>query len=423
LGEINNIVGGGGGLYITDCLLEGRQLAEIIDPNLFEVVEILPEAVLYADQRKRMEDILLSRGMNQEQISKVIKHMPEIDQDVGEALNKLSGVLDAENDRLVREFEKFLSSKGIFKHRLDRFAGNLGLSEAKRNVTEEILYKSLRGVSNVANISRAMRSLNEGNTSVDWVLSTIHSSEYFKRWYPLAESISEIYESSTTGPYFHTKESRCAANIIAYVLGLNGIHSSVLLHLEDMTDSEVEVTRWDKMRSRSILYPDRIISPDKLGRLYGVFDLGHGSKNRAGKKHRLTYYHPTKTEVSLFDVLESVGTLRDRPVPNKIDVGKQTTAIGFSIPFQYLDIITQFPSSYYKNDQFSRAALGSWIDEMGMIAGEGRHTAEIRTSKEEYLKTMADTIGLSLTRLSDPYVRHGVEFSKYQIHNPEILGI
>jgi hypothetical protein len=273
IGRISELFGGPGGMEITERLYMGERLLDLVDRKVISVMKALPKAIFFSDDRQRLCEILSDYGLDDVQISEVMRIVP-YDQKVDETVQCLTERLDVDRAEIEKALQTYVHSKGRFERRFEAFA-NLKLRGSRREEAKTIMADSLKRGSKKAVYAKAVRQLLAGDLSLQYVLDYIYRP---LDWYPVVGVMQDLQLRELPVSRFHTN----VAKDVAYFLcreysGEVGIPKELLKFLQNLAEVEVGVSRWSAYGGYSILYPAMEIRSSILGSYYGLFCLGHGN--------------------------------------------------------------------------------------------------------------------------------------------------
>ncbi len=168
IGRISEMLDGPGGVEITERLFTGERLLDVVGRQVISVMKLLPGAVFFAETRKQLCAMLGEYGLNEKQITEIMKIVP-YDRKVDETATELSECLDLDKQEVKKALENYLHLKGRFDRRFEAFA-SLDLKGGTLRKARKIVTDSLKRGSKKAVYAKGVRQLLTGDLDLDYVL-------------------------------------------------------------------------------------------------------------------------------------------------------------------------------------------------------------------------------------------------------------
>lgn len=426
----------------SQALLDGRNLTEVIsDARVLDVSRVLPSAILYSQDRKRLEDALRQWGLGDVEVHSVMKVVPYAPA-VGNAISELSIALGKNKEDIQEALVKCFTTRDRFEKQFQQFADRISLPEREVGKAREILLKSIKGIGHKLDIIQAFDDIRLG-LPIEYLLV-----DYYKaiRLYPLAASVTDFVGLN---PRLKMHTRIAAVNTAMYVNHLTGnaaIPRKLLMFLYQEAEEykRGSVTSWSTKNPNRIFYPNYEISYEALGTLFGAFFLGHGYKSTVATK---LYYQAGRRSVdNIIDIMELVGSLERRPLvtetfcsskdlellrgrPFCFDDERTYTNKRLGVPSQFshvIDMVIDRLDEFSQNTDFCRATLKAWLFEKSWTSNPRNGTVAAMStgsrlgyniSQQYTVEKLAKAVGLGITE-----GRTQGNLRTTSVLNPEVVG-
>ncbi|MBI4171071.1 MAG: hypothetical protein HY514_05200 [Candidatus Aenigmarchaeota archaeon] len=395
-------------------LADGKRLDSYL-PQAFitDVLDFLPQALLFNKYRDELKSRLKSYGVANEQVA-------EIDRNLLQAID-LAGIEEEQRQDIENLLEECAVREKDFLEEFDRLKTKLQLDEERAGQLKGKLKKVVRG--STFRLAKAVQGLQYGRVD-ERILNQTYRTQNNFTWLPLGAELAKLGLKEHDVDHVHTRNARYVNEILTnYLSGEHKMPQSLIKYLQIDV-----VSNWG---TSGVPIPllDPMLQPDSetVGSYIGYFLFGHGSFHGT----RFFYFPCQKDREWFLDLLEQAGTLAREPGKNERSSKEFATRFGIACNYERIYQCYYVPAQFatlahYALEKFGKqedpalakaALFGLLMDRYYANKKRRGVTLSLKPEYEEDIRRMAQLVGVEM---SGGYV-HGNKLRVY-VRNPEVVG-